>query len=185
VSVAATYAEALYEAASDRGVVQRVSDDLHAFLSAIDETPELARVLGAPEIDTRAKKAAVGQILADADPTVRSFVLVLLDRGRVDALGEIAAAFDERVSQAEGRIRVQAVTAVPLTDDLRARIVARVREQTGREPELTERVDPEIIGGLMLRVGGVVVDGSVRSRLGTLRRSLETTALEPAAAGPA
>ncbi len=63
-------------------------------------------------------------------------------------------------------------SAIPLVDDLRAKVVARIREQTGKTPEITERVDPDIIGGLVLRVGGVVTDASVRGRLDGLRRSI-------------
>lgn len=188
MSVATTYAEALYEAAAEGAAVEAVSADLGGLLAAMDDTPELRRVLDAPEVETPAKKAAVADIMTGAHPLARSFVQVLLDRGRISELDEIARAYSARVAVAEGRVIVEATTAVPLTDDLREAIRVRVREETGREAELTEVVDPEIIGGLVLRVGEVVIDGSVRSRLGELGRSLARAPVpvEPeAAAGPA
>ena len=102
-----------------------------------------------------------------------NFLQVLLDRGRITEFPEVARAFQERVARAEDRIEVEAVTAVPLPDDLRARIVKRIEEKTGSAVSLTESVDPEIVGGLVLRVAGVVVDGSVRHGIDELREAMQ------------
>jgi F-type H+-transporting ATPase subunit delta len=187
MSVAGTYAEALYEAAADQGAVDAVSDDLGAVRAALAETPALRQVLESPEVDTSRKKAVVTELLGGLNPLVNGFVQVLLDRGRVEELDDIAAAYKERVDRAEGRVTVEAVTAVPLTPELRQRIREKVKAQTGRDAELTEVVDPSVIGGLLLRVGDVVVDGSLRSRLTELRRTLGTAPVpvEAAPAGPA
>lgn len=173
MSVAATYAEALYEAAVEGSALGPVADDVAAFAAAVDESAELRAVLHNPEIDTADKRSIVETLAQDANPLVLNFLRVLADRGRLAEFSEIADAFAARVARAEHRIEVEAVTAVPLPDDLRESIVARVRETTGaQEVDLTETVDPEILGGLVLRVGGAVVDGSVRHRLEELRLSL-------------
>jgi ATP synthase F1 delta subunit len=180
VSVAGIYAEALYEAAVDQGAVPQVTADLDAFLRAMDESPELRMFMHDPEIDGERKKTALAAIAAEAHPLVVNFLLVLIDRGRVDELAEIAAAYSERVAVAEGRIRVEAITAVPLPDDLRARLVDRVAAETGREVELTESVDPDIVGGLVLRARGLSVDASVRLQFDELERTLASGRVETA-----
>jgi F-type H+-transporting ATPase subunit delta len=126
----------------------------------------------------------VGAIATDAHPLFANFLQVLVERGRIAEYLEIAAAFRERVARAEARLEVEAVTAVPLPDDLRGRIVDSLQAKTNATVELTESVDPDVIGGLVLRVGEVVVDGSVRHRIEELRREL-TAAPVDAAVAPA
>ena len=86
------------------------------------------------------------------------------------------------MARAQDRLEVEAVTAIPLADDLRERIVKRLEEKTGSSVALTESVDPGIVGGLVLRVGGVVVDGSVRHRIDELREALERVPVDAATA---
>jgi F-type H+-transporting ATPase subunit delta len=185
VSVASTYAEALYEAALDADAVEQVAADVDAFTQAIQESDELRMVLENPEIDSGAKKAVVAAIAADAQPLFVNFLQVLVERGRLPELLEIAEAFRERVARATARLEVEAVTAIPLPDDLKARIVESLAARTGTTTvELSESVDPDVVGGLVLRVGEVVVDGSIRHRIEELRREL-TSAPVDAAVAPA
>jgi F-type H+-transporting ATPase subunit delta len=184
VSVASTYAEALYEAAVDGDAVPQVASDVDAFAAAVQESAELGMALEDPEIDSRSKATVIDALAADAHPLVRNFLHVLVDRGRIAEFLEIAEAFRERVARAEDRIEVEAVTAVPLPDDLRERVVESIRSKTNATVELTESVDPDVVGGLVLHVGEVVVDGSVRHRLEELRREL-TDAPVDAAIAPA
>ena len=182
MSVATTYAEALYEAAADADAVEAVSADVAEFAEAYAGSDELRSVLDNPEIDTRTKKGTVTALTEGANPLVANFLQVLLDRGRMHEFGEIARAFGERVARAQDLLEVEAVTAVPLPDDLRARIVKRIEEKTGSSVALTESVDPDIVGGLVLRVGGVVVDGSVRHRIDELREALQNAPVDAATA---
>ena len=184
MSVATTYAEALYEAAADGDAVPQVAEDVDAFAAAVGESAELRTALENPEIDSGAKSTIIETVAADAHPLVRNFLQVLVDRGRIAAFLEIAEAFRERVARAEARVEVEAVTAVPLPDDLRERIVESIHSKTNATVELTESVDPDVVGGLVLHVGEVVVDGSVRHRLDELRREL-TAAPVDAAIAPA
>lgn len=182
MSVAHTYAEALFESARDKDAVAAVRGDLSDFIETVDGSPELTAVLSNPEIETKAKKAAVGAIVKDASPLLANFVQVLIDRGRIGELAEVRAAFEARVTAAEGRIEVEAVTAVPLDDALRGKLVARIESQTGLKAELTEKVDPTIVGGLVLRVGGMVLDASLRERLADMRRRLSQAPVDSAVA---
>jgi F-type H+-transporting ATPase subunit delta len=186
VSVATTYAEALYEAAVDAGAVPRVAADVEAFAETVEGSPELRATLDNPEIESGAKRSIVAAVAtaADAHPLVANFLQVLVGRGRIAELLEIIGAFRERVARAEARLDVEAVTAVPLPGDLRERIVATIQAKTSATVELTESVDPDVVGGLVLHVGEVVVDGSVRHRIEELRREL-TEARVDAAVAPA
>jgi len=182
VSVAATYAEALYESAAEADAIDAVSADLAAFAEAVGASDELRAVLENPEIETRAKKGVLGELTTDAHPLVGNFLQVLIDRGRIAEFPEIARAVAERVSAAAGRLEVEAVTAVPLPGDLRRRIVESIEQKTGRAVDLTETVEPDIVGGLVLRIGGVVVDGSVRHRIDELREALRSASVAAAIA---
>ncbi len=180
MSVATTYAEALHLSAIDGNAVEDVRRDLGTFAEAMADNAELGSVLVNPEIETRAKKAAVESLTDGAHPLVRNFLQLLLDRGRMGDLAEINAAYAERVASAAGRIDVHALTAVPLDDALRARIVERITQQTGLAVDLTEEVDPDIVGGIVLRVGELVLDASVRQKLDDLRRSMAQAPVDSA-----
>ena len=172
MSVSTTYAEALYQAAADKDAVGQVAADLAALTEALGSDTDVARALHNPNVDSRAKKAALSALAGSANPLTVNLLQVLVDRGRLDEVPALSAAYGERVAAAEGRMAVEVTTAIPLSDDLRAKVVARIQEQTGKTPEITERVDPDIIGGLVLRVGGVMTDASIRGRLDGLRRTI-------------
>jgi len=180
VSVAATYADALYESAVDRDAVSEVATQLVEFRDAVDASPELQDLLSNPEYETRVKKGVIAQLLSDANPLVANFIQVLLDRGRAPELGEIVDGFVDRVAVAEGRLRVRIRTAIPLPDDLRARLVAQISELTGRAIDIETIVDPDIVGGLVIETDGSVVDASVRSRLADLRQNMRHASVRDA-----
>lgn len=181
MSVAATYAEALFEAATEADAVNAVAADISAFARAMRESSELRAVLTSPEVNMRAKKGTLADLTEGAHPLTTNFLQVLIDRGRIADFPEIARAFEERVARAEHRLEVEAITAVPMPDDLRKRVVQRIQGQTGATVDLTESVDPDIVGGLVLRIGEVVVDGSLRRRLDELRHTLQAAPVNAAA----
>jgi len=181
VSVATVYAEALYESALEAGAVEPAAAEVSGFAQGVAESDELRAVLFNPEVETRVKKQVVASLAEGANPLVANFLQVLIDRGRIAELEEVARAFEERVARAQGRLEVEAVTAVPLPGDLRDRIVERIREKTGSEVDLTESVDPDVVGGLLLRFGGLVVDGSVRHRIEELRQTMRSAPVEAGA----
>ena len=178
MSVAGTYAEALYESAVDKDQVAEVTSQVAELAGAMVAVPQLEDLLTNPEIDSRQTKTASAALLEGANPIVRNFVQVLIDRGRAGILPEIAAAYAERVERAAGKVKLTAITAVPLTPDLRDRLVERVRAETGHEVVLSEEVDPSIVGGLVLRTEGAVLDASIRERLAEMRRALTGAPVE-------
>jgi F-type H+-transporting ATPase subunit delta len=136
--------------------------------------PELASLLENPEIDRAAKAAVLEELLGDADELVRNFLLLLVEKGRISQLREIAREVDSLVAAEEQRLEVHLTTAVELSDEEARELVRQIETAAGRKVEATREVDPSLIGGLVLQVGTRRVDASVRGRLDQLRRELLT-----------
>lgn len=169
------YARALFEAAEEQGRLAEVRDDLVDFARATEEVPELAALLTNRELDPRARAGALEDLLGGADELVRNFLQLLAEKGRAAELPEIARELEQLVAEAEGRIDVELTTAVELSDEEAAEIVSQIERAAGRTVEATRKVDPELIGGLILQAGSFRVDASVRGRLQRLRHELIRT----------
>ena len=169
-----TYARALFQSAKQEGRLAPAHEDLTDFVAALNEVPELAALLENPEVDRAAKAGVLGELLADADELVRNFLLLLVEKGRVHELREIARELDSLVAAEERRLEVELTTAVELSDQEAGEIVAQIERAAGRKVEAARRVDPDLIGGLVLQIGSRRVDASVRGRFERLRRELQT-----------
>ena len=172
--VARVYAQALFDAAREAGVVEPVRRELGDFVAALAASASLRDVLADPRVDTAAKRRVLGEITRDGQPLLANALQLMLDHGRFTVVSELGAAYDALAVVEEGVIEVEVVSASELTPETEKKIAARVHEATGRRVELSRRVDPAIIGGLVLRIGDVIVDGSVKARIRQLRRRLAT-----------
>ena len=170
-----TYARALLEAAKDRGRLAEVRTDLEDFVRAADDVPELGALLENPELDRAQKRAALEQLLAGADELVRNFLLLLVEKGRVAGLREIAREFEALVAIEERRLELELTTAVELSDGEASELIAQIERAAGQSVDARRSVDPSLIGGAVLQVGSYRVDASVRGRLERLRRELQTS----------
>jgi ATP synthase F1 delta subunit len=170
--VARTYARALFEAAHEQGRIDDVREELDAFAAAIDEVPELRSLIRNPELDPPEKAKVLDALLEGADELVRNFIRVVTEKGRAPMLGEIAREFDLLVAAEEQILSVELTTSYELSDDEAASIVKQIEEASGRRVEATRTVDPDLIGGLILKAGSLEVDSSIRGRLARLRRDL-------------
>ena len=168
------YANALFEAALERGRIATVREQLQQVVEAEAQVPELRELLRNPQLDPRARAAAIGDVLGDADELLRNFLLVLSDKGRAGQLEEIAAEFERLVAEAAGIVHAELTTAVELSDDEADKLLAQIEQASGRKVEATRAVDPDLIGGIVLQVGSHRLDASVRGRLERLRRQLVT-----------
>jgi F-type H+-transporting ATPase subunit delta len=168
------YARALFDAAKENGRLDAVSEELEDFASAARDVPELGALLRNPELDPRAKREALADVLADADELVRNFVLLTVEKGRAVELDEIAREFEQLVAAEQGRLEVELTTAHELSDEEAGRIVTQIEQASGRTVTATRRVDPDLIGGIVLQAGSMRVDASVRGRLERLRHELLT-----------
>jgi len=170
--VARTYARALFEAAKDQGRIEPVRDELAMFVQAVDEVPELRSLILNPELDPQTKAAALDAVLEGADQLIRNFVRVVTRKGRAAQLDEIAREYEGLVAAEEQILSVELTTAYELSDEEAAAIVQQIEQASGRRVEAARTVDPDLIGGLVLKAGSLEVDSSVRGRLDRLRRDL-------------
>ncbi|MGI9657687.1 MAG: ATP synthase F1 subunit delta [Gaiellaceae bacterium] len=166
------YAKAVFEAAKQKAVLARVGEDFASFADAVQSSPELRNLLQNPQVDARAKQAALGAALAEADPTLRNFVLLLTEKGRAGEVSEIHEEFERLVAQEDRVIQVELTTAHELSDTEASDILQQIEQTAGHKIEATRTVDPSLIGGLVLRAGSILVDSSVRGRLDKLREEL-------------
>jgi F-type H+-transporting ATPase subunit delta len=178
----AVYGEALYEAAEDRGEVKQAHGDLQAIGQAMAENLQLTRVLFNPAFPEAGKKQILQKLTAGSSTVVQNAVLVLVDHGRITALPDLIEAFDERYARRQKQLEVELTTAVPIDDAQAELLRARLAAQTGADISLSRKVDPSIVGGLVLRVRDLLIDASVRGKLDSLRLSLRKARLT---AGPA
>ena len=168
-----TYANALFEAAKDRGRLDVARDQLREFVDAVAEVAELRELLLNPQLDSADKVDALGAILADADELVRNFLLLVAEKGRAAELQEIAREFESLVAAEEGVLDVELTTAIELSEDDATKLLDRIEQVSGRRLRATREVDPGLIGGFVLRAGSHRADASIRGRLERLRRELE------------
>jgi F-type H+-transporting ATPase subunit delta len=168
------YATALFEAALEQDKLEPVRDELAQIVAAEAEVPELRELLRNPQIDPRARAGALEAVLGGGEELLRNFLLVLADKGRTGALEEIAREFERLIAEHEGIVHAELTTAVELSDEEAQAVLRRIEDASGRKVEATRRVDPGLIGGIVLQVGSYRLDASVRGRLERLRRQLVT-----------
>jgi F-type H+-transporting ATPase subunit delta len=172
--VARVYAQALFDAAKEAGVVEPVRRELGDFVAALAASAPLRDVLADPQVATSAKRRVLAEVTRGGQQLLASTLLLMLERGRFAAVPELRIAYDALAIVEEGVVEVEVVSAAELAPETEKKIAARVQEATGRRVELARRVDPSIVGGLVLRIGDVIVDGSVQARIRQLRRRLAT-----------
>jgi F-type H+-transporting ATPase subunit delta len=168
------YARALFQAAEERGRLGKVSEELADFVSTVAEVPELRNFLRNPQLDPRARRAALEGLLADYDELVRNFLLLTAEKGRSGQIEDIYREFERLVSAEERRLRVELTTAIELSDAEARGLVKQIEGASGHQVEATRKVDPKLIGGLVLQAGSLRLDASVRGRLERLRQELAT-----------
>lgn len=173
-AVARVYAQALFDAAREAGVVERVGRELGDFVAALAASAPLRHVLHDPQVDAGAKRRVVGELTRDAQPLLANTLQLMLQKGRAPAIPAVGEHYAGLAAREAEIVNVEVTTAVALTPEARERLAEKVQAATGRRAQLAERVDPAVIGGLVLRVGDVIVDGSVRARINQLRRRLQT-----------
>jgi F-type H+-transporting ATPase subunit delta len=169
-----TYARSLYEAAKEAGRVAEVREQLADFVETTREVPELHEILRNPQLDRRAKSAAIDAVAGDSDPLVLNLLRLLTEKGRGGEIDEVADEFERLAAREEGQLSVELTTAFELSDEEAHSIVGQIERASGRTVEATRAVDADLIGGIVLQAGSLRVDASVRGRLERLTRELVT-----------
>jgi F-type H+-transporting ATPase subunit delta len=171
-TIARPYAQAAFELAREQGTLAKWSEAL-ALASAVATDGGIRKLIGSPRV-TRGQLADLvidicGTRLDDA---ARNFVRVLADNGRLGVLPQIAALFEALRAEAEGVIEADMVSAFAVDEAQKSGIAAALKARLGREVTLTCSVDPELIGGAVIRAGDLVIDGSVKGKLAKLASAL-------------
>src|SRR3954453_19295453 len=174
--IAEVYARALFQAAKENDVLDRVHDEVGEFVDALDGNQELQMFFFSPYFSSDEKQDAVDKVVSGADERTVNFLKLLAERHRMPVLFRIRRDFDELWAEEKKLLSVSVTSAVELDDKLVKDIGKRIEEQTGRDGDLAANVDPYVLGGLVVRVGNMVLDASVRNRLEKLRKQVARAA---------
>jgi len=173
--LAGRYANAVFELAQDQKAVDAVSTDLGSLRRALEISPDLARLVRSPvfsaEDHARALKAVLEKM--GAHPLTTKFVLLLAQKRRLFVLTQIIGAYERLVAKSRGEIEAEVTSARHLNDDEIAELKTVLKARLGREPRLHSRIDPTLLGGLIVKVGSRMIDSSLRTKLDSLRMAMK------------
>ncbi|MEH3053708.1 MAG: ATP synthase F1 subunit delta [Patulibacter minatonensis] len=175
-ALAEVYARSLFEVAGAQNKVPVIREQLGEFADVLASNRELQVFFFSPYFSTKEKQDGLGRAVEGADTTLRNFLELLIEKHRMPAIFRIRRLFDQQSEDDEGILPVQITSAIPLDPATTDSLGERIGAQTGQKIRLNADVDPEIIGGLILRVGNQILDASIRTRLERLRRQVATGA---------
>ena len=170
--VAEVYARALFEVALDQEKLDEIHEQLGQFADAVDQNRDLATFFFSPYFSSEEKKDALGRAVDGADPAFMNFLQALVERHRMPVIFRIRTRFEQLWQEERKLLPVQITSAITLDEAMVRGIGDQIGEQVGRTVELSSSVDAELIGGVVLRVGNVVLDASIRNRLEQLRKQV-------------
>ena len=170
--IAHVYSRSLFEVASEQGKLDLIQEQLGEFADALDANRELQVFFFSPYFSTEEKKDGLDRAVSEADPILLNFLELLVEKHRMPVIFRLRRQFDELWESEHRVLRVDVTSAVELDERVLEQISARVGEQTQRTVRLASHVDPDILGGIVLRVGNSILDTSIRNRLENLRRQV-------------
>jgi F-type H+-transporting ATPase subunit delta len=170
--IAAVYARSLFEVAKEQDKLDTIREQLGAFADALNDTRELQVFFFSPYFSTTEKQDGLDRAVSDADPILVNFLKLLIENHRTPVIFRVRRGFDELWLHENKRLPVQITSAIELDTATVSHIGDRIAEQTGRRVELSSRVEPDILGGIVVQVGNQVLDASIRNRLETLRKQV-------------
>jgi F-type H+-transporting ATPase subunit delta len=174
--VARVYAEALFDVAKEKGRLDSVGEGLGQFADAIEGDRDLQVFFFSPYFSSAEKIEGLKKAVSGADEELVNFLGLLTEKQRMTEIFRIRNSFDQLWKQENKRLDVTVTSAVELDPAVVEKVGAEVERQTGQKVELASRVDGEILGGIVLQVGNMVLDASIRSRLEKLRKSVAQAA---------
>ena len=174
VGLAGRYATAVYELASETNSVDALENDLLALRAMMNESADLTRLVRAPVFSQEVQAKALRALLVrmGAAKITTQFVLLLTSKRRLFILADVIRAFERIVARARGEIQAQVVSARALSTGETADLKAALKSRLGREPRLETKVDPSLLGGLVVKVGSRMIDSSLRTKLLGLRAAM-------------
>jgi F-type H+-transporting ATPase subunit delta len=170
--IAQVYARSLFEVAKEMGLLDVIKEQLAQFVDALNSNRRMAIFLFSPYFSTDEKKQGLERAVTGADPIFYNFLEALLERHRMPVIFRIRTAYDRLWEEENKLLPVHVTSAVALDEQTVKTIGEQIGAQTGRKIELSSEVDDGIIGGIVLRVGNVILDASIRNRLEQLRKQV-------------
>lgn len=174
-SLQGRYASALFDLASEKGFVTAVESDLDTLGEAIAQSGDLAALIRNPQIsrdDAAKAMAGVAGVLGLSELT-QNFLAVLAGNRRLAALPEIVRAFAAIAAAQRGEVTAEVTTAHALSDDQVTQLAAKLKAREGKEIKIKAKVDPELLGGLVVKIGSRQIDSSIRTRLNSLAQAMK------------
>lgn len=173
-SIARRYARALMAIGVDTNEYEALGRQIGDLAGTMKTSAELAQTLSNPVFPRSDRQKVLTALLArlKASKTVQSFVMLLLERERLAALPDISRELDAMIDERAGRVAAEVISARPLTDDQLAQLKGVLEKLSGKKVEIQKREDPELLGGVVAKVGDVVYDGSLRTQLAQMRHGL-------------
>ena len=174
--IARVYADALFGAAKAAGKLDAIRDQLAQFADALEGNREMSVYFFSPYFSSAEKKEGIERAVSGAEPELLNFLYLLVEKHRMPVIFRIRRQLDSLWAKENKRLGVTVTSAVELEPEIVERIGRRIEQQTGQTVELESRVDDAILGGLVLQVGNMVLDASVRNRLEKLRKNVAAAA---------
>jgi F-type H+-transporting ATPase subunit delta len=170
--IAQVYARALFEVASEQDTLDRVHDELGAFADALSENRDLMQFFFSPYFSVDEKKDGLRRAVTGASDAFTNFLQALIERHRMPAIFRIRTEYNGLWDEARKLLPVQITSAIALGEDEVKSLGERIGQSVDRQVQISAGVDPDILGGVVLRVGNVVLDASIRNRLEQLRKQV-------------
>ncbi|WP_034060054.1 ATP synthase F1 subunit delta [Lacinutrix jangbogonensis] len=164
------YAKAVLSLAQDQNAAAAVNNDMHLIANTVAQSKDLSDVLNSPVVSDSIKKSALLEIFKGINPLTVNTINTLITNKRIAILPEVAKQFSVLFDKLNGTEVATVTTALPLTDDLKVKVLAKVKELTGKEVAVENIIDETILGGFILRVGDLQYDASITNQLNKLRR---------------
>ena len=174
--IAQVYSRSLFGVAKEQGKLDEIREQLGVFADAVSESHDLQVFFFSPYLSTEEKKEGLRRAIEDAEAAFLNFLELVIENHRMPAIFRIRRGFDELWEEENRLLPVQVTSAVPLNDAVVQDIGSTIGEQTGRQVELSSSVDPDILGGIVVRVGNSILDASIRNRLEQLRKQVAKAA---------
>lgn len=170
--IAQVYARSLFEVGKEHGKLDSIKSQLGQFADAVEQNRDLAVFFFSPYFASDEKKEGLRKSVEGADPEFQNFLELLIENHRMPVLFRLRREYDVLWDHENRRLPVEVTTAVTLDPAIVAELGSRVGQQTGQNVDVSSKVDPDILGGMVLRVGNSILDASIRHRLNQLRREV-------------
>lgn len=164
------YAKAVLSLASDEKTADVLNTEMKLIVNTIAESKDLNDLLKSPVVSSNIKKSVLLEVFKDSSKSIQNLIDTLISNNRIDILSDVAIKYNQLFDASKGIELATVTTAVALTDDLKAKVLAKAKELTGKDIEVENVIDESIIGGFILRIGDIQYNASITNQLSKLKK---------------